>query len=339
MQSEKSPTVVLVHLGDSKPRWLVPSIRSLQAMHGASNVAVVAEARTNLEAAERCGAHPIQYLAPGALGAVLARSIGTAQDFRSGFWVHSTRRLLALAEASERIEGPIVHVETDVVALQDLRVLAPMLRAPVAFPVISRGHGSGAVIYVQDAEAASWLGDQVLSLVTQEQVANDMQALWKILVANPKMVQELPAVSHDGWGDELGDVPGERATKSTSSASTLGLFDAAAIGQFLLGPDPRNNRWGLRPIGENFGPKPFKAVSWSNFLLDEADGLRWTDGHVSYAVMSLHVHSKDLRAFDHRSLFQLLRRRIAAGKGSRTWDPWGLQENVVGAVTRRLTLG
>ena len=229
-----------------------------------------------------------------------------------------------------------MHVETDVVALQDLRVVAPRLRAPIAFPVISRGYGSGAVVYVQDAEAARWLGNEVASLIMQEHVANDMQALWRILSSNPEMVQELPAVSHDGWGRDLRDSPGEHVSRDASPVAIVGLFDSAAIGQFLLGPDPRNNRLGLRPIGQTFGPQSFKAVAWSNFLLDETDGLRWTDGHVSCPVMSLHVHSKDLRAFEYESLFQLLRSRIAASKASQTWDPWALRENIVGAVRRRL---
>jgi hypothetical protein len=339
MQNDKSGTVVLVHLGESTPRWLVPSIRALQTMHGASSVAVVAEARPNLKAAEGCGAHPIHYSAAGTVERGLARSLGTAQDFRSGFWLHSSRRLVALVEASERIGGPIVHVETDVVALHDLRVVVPRLRAPIAFPVISRGQGSGAVVYIQDAEAARWLGEQVISLIMQQEAANDMQALWRILASNPEMVQELPAVSHDGWGRDLRDSPVEHARGDVSSASIVGLFDAAAIGQFLLGPDPRNNRWGLRPIGETFGPESFKAVAWSNFLLDETDGLRWTDGQISCPVMSLHVHSKDLRAFEYGSLFQLLKSRLASSKASQTWDPWALRENVVSALVRRLSAG
>ena len=340
--SEKwlNATILLVHLGSSKPRWLIPSIRALQTCHGPTSVAVLAESSAVLRDAEKTGAAAIHYSSTRESDIQLARALGHSEGFRSGFWLHSTRRLMALAEASRQLGGPLIHVETDVIALRDLRLTGKFLDRPIAFPILSQGHGSGSVIYVRDLEAAHWLREQTMTTAARGRATNDMQILWHISKSNPEMVQELPSVSQDtGVGRQM--VAQARQVEpntglAASAQSTWGIFDSAAIGQFLLGPDPRNNRWGMRPIGRNYGPASSSAVVWSQLDLDEVSGLFWIQGLARLPVITLHVHSKDLRAFNHSQLTKLLRRRIAARRTQMTWDPWAFRQNTAAAVVRRL---
>jgi hypothetical protein len=332
--STRPSIIVLIHLGPSKPRWLRPSLKAQAKVHGVENVVLVAESSALLRMAERVGVHAFEYTGDADRDSVLARAQSRAPTFRDGFWSHSLRRVFALESIASAASGPLIHVESDVVALKDLRSVVPGVHKSVAYPLLAPGLGSGSIIAVRSHEAARWLADQTLLAVTQRGSANDMQALWEVWKAHPNEVQILPSLPHDAI---------ETAPESDGSVPLFGdiiapwqVYDAAAIGQFLLGADPRNSRWGLRRIGGTYQQGSRPPLRWDQLSLDMDGGLFLEDRDAVHEVVTLHNHSKDLRAFDRDSLIPLLQRRISHSRAFTGCDPWALSVNLRAAARRRL---
>jgi hypothetical protein len=83
-----------------------------------------------------------------------------------------------------------------------------------------------------------------------------------------------------------------------------GYFDGATLGQFIYGLDARNS-FGLRKIGFNHRNHPINPEilnlsfrSGNLVLLNEEPS----------SVFNLHIHSKDIKAFDYRKRSSYLTR-------------------------------
>jgi hypothetical protein len=88
-----------------------------------------------------------------------------------------------------------------------------------------------------------------------------------------------------------------------------GLFDAIDMGFFFFGEDPRNNR-GFRMIRKvdetsylKLSSVKFSYDKKRNFLNMEFNG-------EIYPLFTLHIHSKDLRAFRLKKFGKLAEKRI-----------------------------
>lgn len=310
--------VALVHLGPSRPRWLVPSLRGIEL---AGHRPILVTDRDYW--VERVPAS-VRVLR------VRRRSVDRL-EFRRGFWSLSTERFMALSEVHHEIGSAVLHVESDVKLAPslDLSLLASLVR-PVAFPVLSAGRGSGAVVYLRDPAASAKLASQ-LAASLMEKSGNDMEGLWSFWRENPSLVSLLPSTEPADDNRLAGSIGVSQVLESSHLREKLGgIFDSASYGQFIFGTDGRNSRFGFRILGDvssdHFAqPRQERIASPRSWPLVVADGLQ---------LLSLHIHSKDPRVLQSRNPGRHVAKTL--GRRRRKMDPWALRTNVTAAAQRRV---
>ena len=313
-----STTVVYVHLGPSRPRWLPATVR--RACRDGYRVVVVVDNHDwhrRLPKSVRVIQVEPKFVVPG--------------SFREGFWALSTSRFSALAEAHRIIGGPVLHVESDVRLAPGLplRLLESRVRE-VAYALMANGRGSGATVFLRNPEASGSLAES-LERYLRDKSGNDMEGLWNFWEENQSMVSLLP-------GNESADDfrlarlvgPQWAAEHAALRSSLKGIFDCASYGQFLYGTDGRNSRYGWRYSGVVSG-EHFAQPSPSRIAMPSAWPLTFSDGA---SLLSLHVHSKSPAVLNDDFPQRLMREPV--GQQRRQFDAWALRSNVAAAAKRRL---
>jgi hypothetical protein len=311
-------TVVVVHLGPSRPRWLVPCLRGLHSSGYAP--LLVTDNR-----------HWQQHVPGSARTLIVGKRSVESNVFRGGFWTLSTERFGALAEAHALIGGAILHIETDVRLAAGIKLeLLAEQSASIAYPMLSEGRGSGSTVYLRNAEATRALAE---SLVRQQNDngLNDMQGLWEFWSGNKTAVSVLPCTeSADDARLEAAIGPCATHEAANLRGALGGIFDAASYGQFLFGTDGRNSRYGWRVSGA-VNTNHFAQPQERRFVEPITWPFRFTQ---ETSLLSLHVHSKSPRALTSRKPERDL--RYPLGEERRSLDLWALRTNIAEAARRRI---
>ena len=251
-------------------------------------------------------------------------------DFRSQFWLQTTRRFSALRHFHETFGGAIVHVESDVILFPGFDPsLIVGSATQIRFPLYGANLGVASVLALPDAAATAGLEQFAYQKgTTLGPNANDMTILGDLFKEHPERVRPLPSYE---------EVTGVRLPMD--AAELASIFDGASIGMYLGGDDPRNNR-GIRKFlneetSTSLGDPSISAMS---FAID-SDQLFCTHPSLGtwLPVMNLHIHSKDLRLFSAPSRTKLLERRIRrAERPGWSIDPWAFGVVVRDGVQRRV---
>lgn len=329
-------TIAYIHLGKAPCRWLIPNALRTLGIAGHAPF-IISDQRSLLDRANSVGLNVWQY-EEGLDDGILRTSIGDSGAFRQGFWLESARRFLALREFCRLQSTPVVHIESDVIPLSSgLFEKLGSLGARVAYGMAGSDQGSGAVVLVHDAQAAAELAELVIAEFSTGSAVEEMTALSRIAHSKPNLVTILPTLPSPTSllaSQEATDWFRERA--STLAASFNGVLDVSAVGQFLLGMDPRNER-GRRRL---YRSSPFVDIEPQRvvYRLREGKLLVIEENRDPVEVLSLHVHSKDLRAFHAESLTRLLEARVTGIAHDEVveWDPWGLWRYLQDGLRHRL---
>lgn len=248
-------TLMFIHLGPSLPAWLPDTLAQARLVHGGP-ILLVAE-RAALDAAPPLNAtlHALEELGLSERQAAFRRASTLDRDFRGGFWNHTTERFFVLERAMERLAtGPVAHLENDVLLYANTAALAPKLAA--LYPTLAATFDNDrrcvpGFVYAANAAALGPLTDFILKVMDwartlppqQRGGINDMSLLGGLRLRVPGAMDALPIVPPDYPGP-LKSSAGHIAADPTLFArhfTELGMvFDAAALGQFLGGVDPRN---------------------------------------------------------------------------------------------------
>lgn len=310
MSSDHS--IVFVHLGPALPAWTVEALAQARLFNSCP-IILAAEA-TALEAAslppdvttvalEELGVSPKQ--------AAFRQASPLDRDFRGGFWTYTTERFFVLESIMARLGlRQVVHLENDVLLYADLAGLAPKLAA--LYPGLAATFDNDqrcvpGLVYVADAAALSGLTDFILFHLARlrslppEQLRglNDMSLLGGYRI--PGTVGALPVVPPDypaPLKSAAGHAAADPALYSRDFAALGLVFDAAALGQYLGGVDPRNQAGDSRGfINESC---VFDARLLKTRMVIGADGLKRPVVETSsgiHPVANLHIHAKALAGF------------------------------------------
>jgi len=247
-------------------------------------------------------------------------------DFRSGFWVETSRRFVALRDFQEDLKEPMVHVESDVVLFPSLELNGfERLDKGLAFPLVADDIGIASVLYSREARDMNNLVQSMLTSQKLHGAVNDMQMLGLLSSEREDSVSVLPTITPSREWVEETTVDSLLVKMSSNYSHFGGIFDAATIGQYLTGLDSRNYRGQRRiftiPADHTLDPSKMRFQLFGDQLM-VADGFN----NVEIPVHCLHVHSKDLRVFTTRERTALLEERMRLHSGSERieFDAWGL---------------
>lgn len=210
------------------------------------------------------------------------------RDFRDGFWFFATERFLILADYIRHSGAEdVVHLENDVVLYFDPADRLDAFRGFADFAVpLDRVRAIAGIVWCVNHRASDRLAAYLLSQPDR----NDMESVGSFCLANPDIARPLPTLP-PAYAAAKGLDP-QRYCQGVDAFG--GIFDAAAIGQYVGGVHWLNN-----PHDSRFFINESSDLDLREFDFSWAvrNGVRqpW----LAYAgerlpALCLHAHSKDL---------------------------------------------
>ncbi len=303
-------SIVFIHLGQRFPDYLLTAIDQARLFNPDCPIYVIVNQRA-MQGRQALTKNGEIYVMAESLPQEPAHQLFKQRSkldrtFRGGFWLYATERFFYLHELIKKYElSDVIHLESDVMLYREAEDLLPPLQAHYAGKIGATFDHNGRCIagffYVSE-EAPIEKFTRFLSEKAFLQY-NDMEFLvafkeheegrWieQLPIIMPAYVENHPLISPH---EHRGDPPGPFYNYFDEFQS---IFDAAAIGQYIGGTDPKNNAGGPGFINEScvFNPSYFQ-YEW---IVDEK-GRRFPVAIYqtqAYRINNLHVHCKNLKPF------------------------------------------
>jgi hypothetical protein len=294
--------IVFIHLGDNElPQYLIDNLGQTSRLSPRSRVHLIAS-RKNIAIVQKN-----QYRPQSRLKAVLLHNSENIpksdahveytkrsmldRSFRDGFWYLATLRFFVLHDFIRYQEiGSALHLENDVVLYTDPISLQTAFEnfSGLAVP-LDRTRAIPGIVWCSDERILRGLTESMLNL----HMLDDMRTFGLFCENNSHLVRPLPTIP-TGYAMSLG-LALDRYSHGESAFG--GIFDAAAIGQYLGGVDPRNTSGETRFFrNENSD----LDLAHFDFSWDYEDGIRMpviSYGQSRTRVHAIHVHSKNVAQF------------------------------------------
>ena len=212
-------------------------------------------------------------------------------DFRGGFWVHTLSRLRVLAKVHDLVgEIPILQVEGDVVLFKNFPFESLHGQNKAQWTPLNDSSDVAALMYFPSRE----LTHQFCVLLEKElnrwKGHTDMTILRSVSKLMGDRHHYLPL-----WKSQLPSadrLPDRFLSKNVSDV----IFDAATIGMWLTGQDPRNTRG--RTVLHREVPDHLVNPSVVRYEWDCRGWPIMIAGNTRADLCNLHVHSKNMKLFE-----------------------------------------
>jgi hypothetical protein len=235
-------------------------------------------------------------------------------SFRNGFWRFSLERLFAIAYLHEkRPDKSLLHIESDVLLLQGFPLENFTSVEKIAWMSVDSKKDIASLMFFPDVAASQIFLDDLVAFVTNAQSPTDMTALNHLRLENPNKYCLLPT-----WNRELPKLHSNLNTESlTESVFGAGIFDAAGIGMWLTGFDPRTSYGFVNYFATKDLRNAEFFVDPSAYTLEfSEDGtLFYRNGPSYIQVYNLHIHSKSMRLFSINRIEELSRLTRLSNRG------------------------
>jgi len=228
--------------------------------------------------------------------------------FRDGFWVKTTERFFVLEQFIKAYSiDALFHAEMDnlIFDIDGLSTKLDKIGRGIFCPRDSRSRGIASLIYINDHLALSELNAFATNNKLTEK--NDMNLLGYLLNNSDKFFS-LPT-EHLIQNEALVN------WNSISPGDSEGIFDAAALGQFLFGIDPRNGGILLFNGFENEN-KGFDLwqLNYSININDRRFTIKNRLNDQTFNLFNIHVHSKLFSQLINQNRFNRILKRVNDGK-------------------------
>jgi hypothetical protein len=212
-------------------------------------------------------------------------------QFRGGFWALTSARFFYLYEfmRSRDIEN-VVHLENDVLIYRNSNTLDDILdKTKIYLPFDTFTRNIASIMFIPNCNIFKAVLDKY------DFAKNDMEN-FSIIQSQTGLIQNFPIFISDPNGSP------EYQFVTRGYENFHMIFDAAAIGQYLGGVDPRNipgNTCGF--VNETCIIK----YDQYRFIWNDIDGVRrpfivfsnTDEKDYAYPIFNLHIHSKNLENF------------------------------------------
>jgi hypothetical protein len=229
----------------------------------------------------------IESLSDSQLSKDFKKSSKADQGFRDGFWLETANRFMLIADLMLQYDFKnCLHLENDNVLYFDPTSKLEIFRSHARFSVpFDRSRAIPGIVWYKDAAIAKDLANYMM----ERSEIPDFDVLRDFCACGLYDAKPLPTMSRD-YAVLLGVSPEDYCLGYEEFA---GIFDAAAIGQYIGGVDPRNiagnSRFFINETSDLDVSKCDVFWSYSNnhrmLMLEMKEQ--------SVAVLSLHAHAKD----------------------------------------------
>lgn len=218
------------------------------------------------------------------------------KSFRDGFWIKTLERLFILEQYMLKTNLQFIfHSEIDQLLFSTDKLVNAIIKTNkkgIFIPFHSKNIALASVIFINKLSAIQSL---IQFACTSGVYSNEMELIAAWSKINPKITFALPTLATEIKGSS-NIVP--NGIKTISAAEIEGLVDAAQLGQWVAGIDPRNIPITNTP-STKFVDKPQKwllsednlkhiklKLSQNNMLLNAQFASR------NFKIYNLHLHSK-----------------------------------------------
>ena len=233
-------------------------------------------------------------------------------------------RLFVLHDAMQSLGIPkAIHLENDVLLLTSPALERRLRDSPayVYLPFASRARGIASLVYVGGIEALTDVLQHLLRLIKATRLPSEMEYLAAAAAAGapirplPTMPSDVLLLSEPNATHE-GLVPAE--TFWSGYPQFGAIFDATALGHYLAGPDPANDRYLSRNlfISEDTNVDT-PSLRWNIITVGNQLRLQVTHQGTRLDVANLHMHSKAFPPFTAQHLSWYRERIDAANQQQR----------------------
>lgn len=313
-KSHVRPAIVAVHLGPRLPPWLPTTLRQAR-IFSSCDILLVAESAAlsaaNCAATLDVSCVPLEEIGISDKQRAFRRLSRLDRSFREGFWTYTSERFFVIESVIAALDlRDVLHIENDVMlycSAESLTEQLSKLYRGIAATFDNDLRCVPGLVYFPSLEAAEALTEFYLDVLQRMAVSrqpgalNDMQILGALRSRGRDIIDHLPIVPPD-YPATLHSAAGHTVQEPRDYSrhfDSLGMvFDAAALGQFLGGIDPRN--CAAPTIGFVNESCVFDPCILRPRLVRDAFGRRVpvveTDGR-AWPVANLHVHSKNVDSF------------------------------------------
>ena len=308
------PTLLFVHLGSELPPWLVVALRQARTFNSCDILLVAERAALvhgDVPDSLRVSCVALEDLGPREKHRAFRRVSPFDRRSRNSFWTFTAERFFVIEAVIQTLAlRDVVHVENDIMLYASLHELVPklsLLYSGIAATFDNDARCVPGIVYFPDLRAVATLTNFYLQVLQKLATApnavpvNDMQVLGALRSFGPQVIDHLPIVPPDYPGSlrsAAGHTVREPANYSRHLEALGCIFDAAALGQFLGGIDPRNSPG--RSVGFINESCIFNPIMLKPRLQRDPDGRRVPVVETASGVRpvaNLHVHSKNLAPF------------------------------------------
>ncbi len=289
--------ILFIHSGDRVPRALRFAALLAAARYGANRVIVASDREVpglsgsgiRTTAIRQSSTHSLHF----------EQSSRLDRGFRKGFWHLTAKRLFILADLMEQLEiDKVWHVENDNALLAPPQDLDDALLGSrsIWVPFGSEDKAVASVLYAGSQSALEEVINRIASIAKNQSDQSEMVMLARS-AADGAPIEPLPTMLDASWVSPTYSpeydlhVGPEYQWKHGNRFDCI--FDAMALGQYLLGQDPANQGYFHENLfrSDLMSLEP-EQLTWSTRGRGATADLIVTHRHREVAVGNLHIHSK-----------------------------------------------
>jgi len=272
------PALILVHIGNHFPEYINDCICQIQRVtkidiHVLINRIHLSKIATNTTVV------PLEDIPSSSYRDEFEKKSRLNSSFRNGFWKFAMMRFFYIYEYMA-FKGltDIFHIENDILIYMDFLAFLEKFQEKQMWCVMDSDRRCvPSFLYFKNKEIL----EKLLNTCVQQSSSNvsDMFALGKFRNENTSAVGNLPIIG--SYVDPIDPMFSEHASKFQC------IFDAAAVGQYIGGVDPKNDP--KDSTGFINEVCPFKC---NKVTIEWKDTKPYLNG---MPLVNLHIHSKNLK--------------------------------------------
>ena len=308
------PSIVFVHLGPELPSYLSSALSQARLFNPDMAIYLLANEEALKNLSQEVRSSNVQCISCESVPLSKAHKQFKARSkldkkFRKGFWIFTTERFFYLSAFIRQYGlSDVFHLENDVMLYRNLKEVLPIFKEHYSNMIGATFDNDQRCIpgflYIANAVPLEQFTQFVAK--KEDKSGNDMKFLSEFREKHhKKWIDSLPILTPEYAQDhELISTSGLKGTDPSILFQHFenfhSIFDAAALGQYLGGIDPRNGESAPGFINESclFNP------SYSQFVWEEdLEGRRvpWmVYKDQKYRINNLHIHSKNLKEFESK---------------------------------------
>ena len=295
----KSTTEILfVHLGNEKASHLASNIKLIKTLLPLTNINCVLSENSQLSRKFPSGVNIFTYKPTEKINALFESKI-LDKKFRNGFWRYTLERLLAINVVHNlRPNTSQIHIESDILLLPGFPISQFSKIEKISWLESSPNSDIASIVFFPNQNLTKKFTEHILKFIHDSSSPTDMHALHYLRNRYPMNYGLLPSSN-----DKFPKLAMLKSDLSNQEVPLDGVFDAASIGMWLTGIDPRNSYGFTKYFSTDKLADSKFFINPNSYPLSfvRGQGLYFMDGTKKLQIYNLHIHSKSKKIFSRSS--------------------------------------